>query len=590
MSDPAGSEGGQTTAVAAVPLLSKLENAVDALLKQHKNGGPVKEGNSNLLQVCRLVEEVFLHNTKKRMYWNYISDCLENRDIIKMVLKESQNKTTVGKGRAFIRINLKTKTLAEHVQVAVQNVYVTKQYYHRDAVLRDPQHQQTLIDILYNLNVVDFELDSKLSLDENWPIFAEKNFSQKPRLQTKKASLDALSMTSEKSIEHSERSIDYMKEKIIKLTAQRDEARKDRETALLEKQEADLVWNELSAKHKEEAFLATEERIKAQELLRPTQDKCEALQAANETLEKSLAVYKSALMTMGDSVGAVKTEVEKTPSELVTHIIAALRARVDTEVEERKEAQCEAEKIRNEMSRVRQDSAAEVKALKREVAVLNKTLEEGQERLRQELESYNVTINDRETEIQEWKTKHESVLAEKEDMDKEAKTCQARLQENLKITQAKIIECEEHITSLEETLQTERQQREAEQKDLNLLRTAIGKLTSDKVDLWTQVNELQTLSVQTAEAVTGVWQPDETVKDCNQCHKVFTTFSNRKHHCRNCGRIFCASCTSRTARLSGSSKAERVCDSCHGLLRTLQSETPTRRESQNSQFSKLAGK
>lgn len=40
----------------------------------------------------------------------------------------------------------------------------------------------------------------------------------------------------------------------------------------------------------------------------------------------------------------------------------------------------------------------------------------------------------------------------------------------------------------------------------------------------------------------STWIPDERVQRCFGCGATFSTF-RRKHHCRSCGRIFCASCT-----------------------------------------------
>lgn len=39
----------------------------------------------------------------------------------------------------------------------------------------------------------------------------------------------------------------------------------------------------------------------------------------------------------------------------------------------------------------------------------------------------------------------------------------------------------------------------------------------------------------------NVWIDDKMVTSCNSCHKDFWLF-NRKHHCRNCGNIFCYTC------------------------------------------------
>lgn len=39
------------------------------------------------------------------------------------------------------------------------------------------------------------------------------------------------------------------------------------------------------------------------------------------------------------------------------------------------------------------------------------------------------------------------------------------------------------------------------------------------------------------------WMPDQSCRVCYECDSQFTLF-NRRHHCRLCGRIFCARCTS----------------------------------------------
>lgn len=38
------------------------------------------------------------------------------------------------------------------------------------------------------------------------------------------------------------------------------------------------------------------------------------------------------------------------------------------------------------------------------------------------------------------------------------------------------------------------------------------------------------------------WMPDHSCRVCYECDSQFTVF-NRKHHCRLCGRVFCAKCT-----------------------------------------------
>ncbi len=46
----------------------------------------------------------------------------------------------------------------------------------------------------------------------------------------------------------------------------------------------------------------------------------------------------------------------------------------------------------------------------------------------------------------------------------------------------------------------------------------------------------------------------------------FWFFSCPQHHCRNCGDIFCASCSDNSIALPGTNKSVRVCDGCYHLL------------------------
>ena len=59
------------------------------------------------------------------------------------------------------------------------------------------------------------------------------------------------------------------------------------------------------------------------------------------------------------------------------------------------------------------------------------------------------------------------------------------------------------------------------------------------------------------------WMPDWQCKACTACGASFTLL-RRRHHCRFCGKIFCAGCSG-LGRHFGSERAVRVCEDCRRL-------------------------
>lgn len=63
-----------------------------------------------------------------------------------------------------------------------------------------------------------------------------------------------------------------------------------------------------------------------------------------------------------------------------------------------------------------------------------------------------------------------------------------------------------------------------------------------------------------------VWIQDTEVTECMNCHEKQFTVTNRRHHCRLCGRVICSSCSKNRVKMTSSylpSKYPvRVCDTC----------------------------
>uniref|UniRef100_A0A131YKL3 Early endosome antigen 1 n=1 Tax=Rhipicephalus appendiculatus TaxID=34631 RepID=A0A131YKL3_RHIAP len=77
--------------------------------------------------------------------------------------------------------------------------------------------------------------------------------------------------------------------------------------------------------------------------------------------------------------------------------------------------------------------------------------------------------------------------------------------------------------------------------------------------------ENQLLQMDNAKHQGRKWADDSQVTHCTGCEKLFTV-TIRKHHCRNCGNIFCNECSAKSAATASSRKPVRVCDNCYSEL------------------------
>lgn len=60
------------------------------------------------------------------------------------------------------------------------------------------------------------------------------------------------------------------------------------------------------------------------------------------------------------------------------------------------------------------------------------------------------------------------------------------------------------------------------------------------------------------------WVNDKHVSVCDNCYEQFT-LTNRKHHCRECGNVFCGKCSNywKPLPLLGYNKPVRLCITCY---------------------------
>uniref|UniRef100_UPI0037E8B47D zinc finger FYVE domain-containing protein 16 isoform X2 n=1 Tax=Semicossyphus pulcher TaxID=241346 RepID=UPI0037E8B47D len=65
------------------------------------------------------------------------------------------------------------------------------------------------------------------------------------------------------------------------------------------------------------------------------------------------------------------------------------------------------------------------------------------------------------------------------------------------------------------------------------------------------------------------WVPDAEAPNCMNCYQRFT-FTKRRHHCRACGKVYCAVCCNRKCKLKYLEKEARVCVVCFDSIHKAQ--------------------
>ncbi|KAK1159423.1 RUN and FYVE domain-containing protein 1-like isoform X1 [Acipenser oxyrinchus oxyrinchus] len=166
--------------------------------------------------------------------------------------------------------------------------------------------------------------------------------------------------------------------------------------------------------------------------------------------------------------------------------------------------------------------------------------------------------------------------------------------------QRQLTDLDKHCAGLENQLKSEKEQRQDLQREIHRerdtttqLRTQlqqVGGLEKELSDLKDEKKQLQKICEEQEQALQEMglhlsqsklkmedckevnkalkgqaWLKDDEAAQCKQCQKEFS-IARRKHHCRNCGDIYCNSCSSNELSLPSYPKAVRVCDTCHTFL------------------------
>ncbi|XP_031662714.1 FYVE and coiled-coil domain-containing protein 1 isoform X2 [Oncorhynchus kisutch] len=169
-------------------IIRDLHEAVTELSMEHRETGePITDDSPNLHKLCYKLEYLLQFDQKEKAdflgsrkeYWDYFRECLAKtrgvNDGLRFVKAIPELKTSLGKGRAFLRYSLVHQRLADTLQQCLLNHKVTSEWYFARSPFLKSHLSSDIISHLYVLNEVQFDVASRgHDLDADWPTFARR--------------------------------------------------------------------------------------------------------------------------------------------------------------------------------------------------------------------------------------------------------------------------------------------------------------------------------------------------------------------------------------------------------------------------------
>ncbi|XP_006714984.2 RUN and FYVE domain-containing protein 1 isoform X1 [Homo sapiens] len=494
--------------------------------------------------------------------------CPEASDIATSVRNLPELKTAVGRGRAWLYLALMQKKLADYLKVLIDNKHLLSEFYEPEALMME-EEGMVIVGLLVGLNVLDANLclkgedldsqvgviDFSLYLKDVQDLDGGKDCTVGD-LQTK---IDGLEKTNSK-----------LQEELSAAT--------DRICSLQEEQQQLREQNELIRERSEKSVEITKQDTKVE------------LETYKQT--------RQGLDEMYSDVWKQLKEEKKVRLELEKELELQIGMKTEMEI---------AMKLLEKDTHEKQDTLVALRQQLEEVKAINLQMFHKAQNAESSLQQKNEAITSFEgktNQVMSSMKQMEERLQHSERARQGAEERSHKLQQELGgrigALQLQLSQLHEQCSSLEKELKSEKEQRQALQRELqhekdtsSLLRMELQQvegLKKELRELQDEKAELQKICEEQEQALQEMglhlsqsklkmedikevnqalkghaWLKDDEATHCRQCEKEFS-ISRRKHHCRNCGHIFCNTCSSNELALPSYPKPVRVCDSCHTLL------------------------
>lgn len=514
----------------------------------------------------------------------------EASDLTTSVKNLPELKTPVGRGRAWLHLALMQKKLADYLQVLLDHKEQLSEFYESDALMME-EEGAVIVGLLVGLNVIDAnlclkgeDLDSQVGVID-FSLFlkdAQSNESDKQEeemtaILDQKHYLEELNRHLSCTVGDLQLKIDNLERTNSKLLEELAAA-KDRIVSLQEEQQQLQHENALIREQSERSVAVTKQDTKVE--LETYKQSRQGLDEMYNDIWKQFKEERRIRLEMEKELElqiGMKTEMEIAMKllEKDTHekqdSLVALRQQLD----EVKAINLQMfQKIQNAETTLHQKSEiiASLEAKANQNGSASKQLEEtvklSEKAMKEVVEKHEKAKQEFGGKIQALQHQLTELGRQCSSLDKMLK-CEQEQRQNLQHE----LEQEKEATGV---LRTELQQVSGLKKELKNLqdeKEEIQKICEEQEQALQEMGQHLSQSKMKMEDIKEVnkalkghtWLKDDEVMQCKQCQREFS-ISRRKHHCRNCGDIFCNSCSSNELALPSYPKPVRVCDVCHNLL------------------------
>ncbi|XP_046874607.1 RUN and FYVE domain-containing protein 1 isoform X2 [Hypomesus transpacificus] len=503
--------------------------------------------------------------------------CPESADIATSARDLPGLKTGLGRARAWLHLALMQKKVADYIKALLDRKDLLSEFYEPGALMME-EEGIVIGGMLVGLNVIDAnlcikgeDLDSQVGVIDFSLYLKDTSSTETSKDDTKmtaildqkhyieelnrnlsgtvtdlQAKMDSLEKTNSKLIEELTAATD----RINSLREEQETLRKENESILqssLKKEEATLQDSQVEL----ETYRQTRQGL--DEMYNVVWTQYHEEKRIRQELERELELQVGLKQEMEVAMGLLEKDTHDKQDAL-----AALRIQLDQDAERdtesKQEAAAQLEDKMKHMETAMQEMEQRLQNSERERRQSDQTDRD----MRSELEGKVHALQKQLGDLDTLRLGLESDLRSEKEERQSLQRALQREQDNSTELRTQLQQLQGLHTELQDLKEEKKQLQQICEEQEQALQEMGQHLSQSKLKMedFKEVNK----------ALKGhAWLKDDEATQCKHCQKEFS-IARRKHHCRNCGDIYCNSCSANELALPSYPRPVRVCDICHSLL------------------------